>query len=127
MKWVIRIPIVALQLGAGIKAGRGTIKGRDGPKVRVLQRAAILDLARLWLELTGARPTRRVDSTGQRAGAFRELVYDALPLIWSVRSSVDRLIDEACSQLERESRPVTCLVVWWRDVIGALDDQHSPW
>jgi hypothetical protein len=84
-----------------VNSSLGTIKGSDGPKPRELHRAAIYDLGRLWLGLTGCRPVREVEA-GSRSGPFREFVYAAMKPIWPRMPSVDGLIDEVCSQLASE-------------------------
>ena len=94
-----------LRLGRGVEAGRSAVKGRSGPRPRVLHRAAIHGLAQLWLDLTGKRPTRRNDAAGTRAGPFRDFVRAAMALAWSGAGGFDGLIDEVCSQLGSADDP----------------------
>jgi hypothetical protein len=94
-----------LRLARGIEAGRSALQGRSGPRPRAVHRAAIHDLAQLWLEMTGKRPTRRNDDQGKRAGPFRDFARAAMARVWPGVQSLDGLIDEACSQLGSSADP----------------------
>jgi hypothetical protein len=92
-------------LARGIAAGRSAVQGRSGPKPRVVHRAAIDDLARLWFEMTGKRPTVRIDAEGKRGGPFCEFVAAALKLIWPGAPEFPALVDQACSRLRSADDP----------------------
>jgi hypothetical protein len=83
---------------ARLAAAEPTFAGRGGKAKPCTP--AVHDLARLWAEFTGARPTVTWrEDFGEYRGAFYDFVHDAVLAFWPSAGSLDRVIREVCTRV----------------------------
>jgi hypothetical protein len=92
------LPSDIARIASAAGRARAAVKVRTGRPQR-FYREPLGDLASIWVEATGTRPTVTYDFyQGGRGGAFRTFVYAASAPVLPAMGSVDKLIEKTCQE-----------------------------
>jgi hypothetical protein len=92
------LPSEMARIAAAAGRARAAVKVRKGRPQR-FYREPLGDLASIWVEATGIRPTVTINAyQGGRGGAFRTFVYAASAPVFPAMRSVDKFIEKTCQE-----------------------------